>query len=535
MNVLTTSRQSFNLEYANTYNYPCDFKLVVGDKEYDCYLHQLLNVSGTIQKLYKQNPQLKEYKIKSLKDPHHYFPLFIQLISGKPANITFENSFFFKILAAELEIPALEAHALENQKISVTNDNVCKILEIYDEYNCNYTNLVDYLATNWSFFSQKSPMRNLPLHILQEILKNEKFQATDELSVNNWIHDLVSKRGAEFRALYNTRHFEKLTAKEMRDVISDVSYDEINPTLWQSLTNRLVLPLRSDDEEDEEDVEEELGEEDTEEINDISSQQSNNVENEIENNQNQQPQTIQYTLQQPQQLATPTLSQIIQSQQAAAAAQQQQHHHSHLHSTAANVQTAYKYPAGTRFLEYSSKETQHLENAHKQLCGVVATLKYDYPDTWKTMIYVTGGGNKVNRILQIFNYEDVFNGWWDTYSGIGTGFQKKDAWLCVKFNNHRLEMTGYTLGSCARVRYSHQPRSWKVEASNDNENWVKVNEQKTQKMNVQQPLVYFPMNKTKAYSYFKWTMLENNTTQSMPNQYEFSVCALELFGILVPN
>ncbi|EAX98662.1 hypothetical protein TVAG_403440 [Trichomonas vaginalis G3] len=535
------ARVSFNLENTNLNTFPHDFAFLIDDKRYECYLQQVLIVSGLIQKIYRQDNRIKEYRINSTKDPHHYFPLFMQLISGKLIHITFENSFFFKIIADELEIPSLANSAIENQKIQVNNENLCKILEIYDEYKCNYSNLIDYLAKNWSYFSNTAPMSKLPLHILQEILNSDNFNQTNEGPVIEWIHNLVLIRGPEFRSLYNTRPFEKLTSKQMSEVvIPDISYDYIDPQLWNSLTKRLILPLCTEEEENAEQNEEANPEEEAVEPNQASSQQSNqnddisSQDNQSHSSQQQQPpaqqQQFQYMPQQTQQLQTPTLSQIIQSQQEAAEAEAAQQQQLQAQQAAAAQP---KYPAGTKILEYQTNVIGTIVDEYpNELVGVVTYLKLQYPDSWKTLIYVTGGGNKCNRILQIFNFNDLFSSWWDTYSG--NGFQKKDAWLTVKFNNHRLEMTGYTLGSCARNRNSHQPRVWKVEGSNDNETWFKVNEQKTNKMNMATPLVYFDMKKTKPYSYFRWTMIENNTTKSMTNQYEFSICALELFGILIP-
>ena len=67
-------------------------------------------------------------------------------------------------------------------------------------------------------------------------------------------------------------------------------------------------------------------------------------------------------------------------------------------------------------------------------------------------------------------------------------------------------------------------------------NWVEIETVKTNKMNRPEPIETFKLSKmTEPYSMFKWILLENNTTQSKSNQFEFSVSALELFGVFIPQ
>ena len=572
---------------------PTDFSLFIDNTEYKCMLSELLTVSETIQEFHKANPTENKYEINGIKDPHKYFELFIKLIHGIAIEINISNSLFLYQIAQILKVRGLAEKAMEYQNIPIDKTNIfAKILSFYEadpswKLNQKYDYLTDYLAENWTELKDSEEMKNLPVKILESVLSSEKFADQNESEIFNWIHELCETKGMEYRQLYAYSYFQEYSRSQMRQCIDDISYNEIPTDVWWQLKERMILPVNADADDEEEDVEpapQQAIQNPNQQMNVLYLPQQQGfigmnqipphaispqpqyqptvpnlqqIQGQYINQhaysppfqqqvitQQQFPQQTQYQ-QMPQQQQPPQPQQVPQQLQefpsisstpfSQTSSTQSQSSTPSLGAWASisttpqvpqqKAQKAKKqYPKGTIICEYHNEPLE----------GLVYTLKNDYSDRWKSFFYVTGGGTKQAKILQIFNYESTTDAWWDNYNG--SGFLEKDAWLSIKFNGYKLCMTHYTLANCATTRNNHQPRKWRIEASNDGNNWVEIETVKTNKMNRPEPIETFKLSKmTEPYSMFKWILLENNTTQSKSNQFEFSVSALELFGVFIPQ
>lgn len=491
--------QAADPKLSSTSVVPNDFLLIIDGEQYPCHLTNLLMFSPTIQEHIRQNPNIKYFKIEKLKDPHHYMNVFLRLISGFSVEINVDNAFFLYELSKILQIKPLKDKTGEHCSIPFNISNILQIIQNLADHGLDVTNASNFVAENWEILKYKPEFLSLPLEVLDNVLKSQNFLPKTETDVFDWIHNLVVTRGREFSVLYDNCYLEKLTPPQIQVFIDDVSYDKIPDAVWEGIIERFKMPVDN-----------------TAKIDDsvpLQTVPTSTVP--------MQPMITP----KPQVQMQPQFQPIIQNQNPIQAQPQLHVHTQPAPQVLSHKEEPDKLPPGT---------IRAVCDPDYALDGVISQLRDRFPDSWKRCLYVTGGGSKQAKILQIFNYDDTKGAWWDNYNG--SGFAKGDAWLMVRFYNHKLRLTGYTLGSCAKARNSHQPRRWRVDGSLDGQHWSEVHSvANSMAMNSPNALVTFELPRaTEPLSYFRWTMLENHTRGSVSNQYEFSVSALEMFGDLIP-
>jgi hypothetical protein len=102
-------------------------------------------------------------------------------------------------------------------------------------------------------------------------------------------------------------------------------------------------------------------------------------------------------------------------------------------------------------------------------------------------------------------------------------------WICFKLNSKKIFLSGYLFRSLFSTNYCN-PKSWKLEASNDNINWILIDKQVNRDWVTHQWIeVYFPVEAKESYSYFKFTQTGN----SYCNSLRFLLNFVEFFGAII--
>jgi hypothetical protein len=105
---------------------------------------------------------------------------------------------------------------------------------------------------------------------------------------------------------------------------------------------------------------------------------------------------------------------------------------------------------------------------------------------------------------------------------------KSNSWISMKFNTRKIKLSGYFFRSFHGAGGSN-PKTWKVEASNDGNKWILIDEQKNLNWITHDfSEVYFPTETKDAFSYFKFTQTGGNYI----NYNYFALNFLELFGMI---
>ena len=128
-------------------------------------------------------------------------------------------------------------------------------------------------------------------------------------------------------------------------------------------------------------------------------------------------------------------------------------------------------------------------------------------------------GNPRNSIL----FEDLSK----DFRAINSG----DVWICFDFKSHRISPTNYTIRSYNFEKDFPHPRFWVVEGSNDNDQWMIIDEQNDCKYLNGRNLVHtFPI-KSSISEKFQYIRLRQ-TGLNWENSRQFSFNSIEFYGKL---
>jgi len=145
-------------------------------------------------------------------------------------------------------------------------------------------------------------------------------------------------------------------------------------------------------------------------------------------------------------------------------------------------------------------------------------------------VYSTGAvgfqssGTKWGTISNIVSDDD------DSYWGTT---HRKNSWLRFDFALSPLLLSGYSIKTNGSNFNVYQPKSWKLEASNDLFQWVLVDniENFTKFRQANNVSHYFPAATNVYYRYYTITMTDNNWN----NRESLAICQIEFFGSLKQN
>lgn len=127
------------------------------------------------------------------------------------------------------------------------------------------------------------------------------------------------------------------------------------------------------------------------------------------------------------------------------------------------------------------------------------------------------------RFVALFNESDKF---------FVSGNHGKDEWICLDFKEHRIVPTHYTVRSSNYEVGNWHPKSWVIEASNDNKTWTTIDQQQNcSYLNGPRYVHTFSINQ-KQKSEFQYIRM-HNTDKDWSNYYYLAIETFEIYGSLI--
>lgn len=122
---------------------------------------------------------------------------------------------------------------------------------------------------------------------------------------------------------------------------------------------------------------------------------------------------------------------------------------------------------------------------------------------------------------------------------INSHFQTNDepnSWICFEFKNHRVIPSSYIIRTINSEDNDHL-KSWVIEGSNDNKNWIKIDEHSNDSSLKGKGRVHlFPISKNANKQSFKYIRILqtgpcwlNNNDKS----YYLLICSIDFYGTLI--
>lgn len=476
------------------------------------------------EKNLNSNNQNENITCSKLKDPHHYFQLFIDAIDGKNITITKFNAFFLNYIAGILQVEELKKATEPFMTFKLNTANAIQILFYFSESNIRNNAVINYVSSNWSQFDfpieiiksyisndlslEKSDklklekMLHFPYEFFDFIFSNKSFKPRNDEWLYQFIYLLVKRNKSikNYNLLFRYVKFEKITNVDLNKVIKCIAIDSIPSNFVDSFEKRFISEidgkvLANDDESDSEDFSYESQEEDNSDYDN-----DNNEANKNETN-----------------------------------------------------------GSNTTIME---KKTKFKYEFKKLFKGVFSFFKQEncFPQNVKCYC----GGTKQSLLFHVFEYDDdlIFEYYWDSFS-VKKGTDIKNAWIVVTFPNHQFKLKNYTIATSPKsrefVQNGVQPKSWIVEGSNtvieanssitnigdidkaaseiEEAKWeliAKEDDNKAFLANTENIKTFGVEKKYHAfYRSFRFKMLKNNVSPDIQWYGLLKLNALEFYGTLV--
>ena len=181
--------------------------------------------------------------------------------------------------------------------------------------------------------------------------------------------------------------------------------------------------------------------------------------------------------------------------------------------------------------EEKLKEKRYKENSHPgrlfksndddKFDGIINYLK---KETNNKINITASSVNTPYYPSNVIEYDDR-NKWFHSQ-------RQSNNWICFDFNENSVIPTNYKIRSSEYSANSHNPRSWNIEGSNDNNEWEVLSEEKdSQYLNGSHLVHLFSINKkqNKKYRYIRMRLTDKNWC----NSDYFMLDSFELYGNLI--
>jgi hypothetical protein len=516
---------------------PATFLFSLDGKQYRCEASAIAAVSPVVRE--QVGRSILTFQFTGLCDPHTYFPVFLNLLSGLEIDVNFENAFFLNAIGQILNIQPLSLYTSRVIDSAMARLTPIALLRNLGEHGLDTESTAQFVITHWSEFEANPEILTLPFRALDDLFDNENFEPSSEIVLFNLICNLVEKRGREFVTLLRHIRVATLDPAEMRRYIDIVSFDEIPSLVIAAIDDRLVCDIARPDEE-------------------FPSPGLPPVHPPISAS-GRIPAAVPISAKQavPAPIPTPTAGKPTVSApiptpiSAKPAAPPPMPASNSTKPTVPPPALARSGSAPTqvgrgraepprkvsifnptvefRFLEHYDRE--------RIIDGVFREITREQRHEWSNYVYLTGGGTKEKMLAHLFEFDPdhLFEYHWDNYDA-KEKIKPANAWLQVQFPFHTFVMTHYTIATSGKqFPFNSQPRSWNMEGSADGKNWIVLAQVRRDDRFREQTmaLATFPVPKIRQpFSYFKLTQIENFAKQGAPNFGEMRINALEFYGIL---
>lgn len=223
-----------------------DFDLKT-DSKYDtikCSRSQISFISPVVSKLFLIDPTIKEFTLKT-KDSSKCCEIIESLLNGSEVKIPHALQITFQSISIELGNEELLTCVQDH----LTNENVIDYLLIRSNMSFNTESEIEYIASHFYEFKPKV-ISSLSLSIIDSILSSPSLVIESEHRLFEFINDLISKHGDEYRLLFSYLHLEYLNRDEISIFIESIDLNNIVHYLPCIYRHLLCFPSLQTQEED---------------------------------------------------------------------------------------------------------------------------------------------------------------------------------------------------------------------------------------------------------------------------------------------
>ena len=223
------------------------FIISVGKDKYKIHRPIAIFMSPKIAELLQDDPKIEKFDIQ-YNDVNRDFRTIVQLAYGNSVKIDKNNRNAIESLGKALgndEIidacKKLDATEISKQKISITT--VCKMIKSRNQLQLPKDDCILFAARHF-YAINENDLSTLDFEDLSEILSSKDLVVDTETQLFDFILKLVKKRGNSYSPLFGNVLFEYIGDEEMADFVTLFNGNDLNETIWNAVSRRLVLPLR---------------------------------------------------------------------------------------------------------------------------------------------------------------------------------------------------------------------------------------------------------------------------------------------------
>lgn len=213
-----------------------DFELRTDRKSVGCNKSQIRFISPLISNLLLSDPTIESFQLET-PESSKCSEILRNLLNGSKISITEDQSRIFR--AISLELGNDELFSLINDDISIKN--AIEINQIKYNLSLNSEKEIEFVASHFYEISPKD-ISSLDISVIESILSSESLVISSERELFEFIKDLVTERGDEFRFLLSYLHLEYLDVDDILYVIESIDEDNTKYFL-PCMFRRLICPL----------------------------------------------------------------------------------------------------------------------------------------------------------------------------------------------------------------------------------------------------------------------------------------------------
>ena len=115
--------------------------------------------------------------------------------------------------------------------------------ELFEYQTANINKIISFIANNFEDIDKES-MKDLPIEIVEEILKKENLTLKDEDSLLRFIL-LLYENDSSYSVLFEYIYFNNVSEKAFESFINEFRVEFINSKIWDSICSRLARPNKN--------------------------------------------------------------------------------------------------------------------------------------------------------------------------------------------------------------------------------------------------------------------------------------------------
>ena len=222
-----------------------DFLFIVNKKFYQTNSMVAYILSPRIAQKFDENLKLSHYEIQSKYEGD--FNKIIKYGEMKPININENENEYFKDIMKQLGNNVEALRFFKEIQEDASYENVIQQIQTKKELDINLNEEIPFISSNFYDFHSKCPEEILALDVdtMEQIISNDKLQLTDEDELFDIVINLYNK-SKEYSVLFSYVSFPNLSTKSIRKFAKHFDINDINGSIWKSISSRLKQNLSTE-------------------------------------------------------------------------------------------------------------------------------------------------------------------------------------------------------------------------------------------------------------------------------------------------